>query len=1110
MSSMNHEDTPVGTPDVAGEDRRPSVPRHWKSLAELERGMRPQAEVHHDLEEKPLKDPLSRRNFFRLMGASMAMAGVAGPGCQRYEREEIVPLARRPEDQVPGNTLKYASVFELAGVGQPVLVTSYEGRPLHVDGNPQHPFSGDGLAPTAKYHRHGGSTAWAQASVLNVYDQDRSRALAHTGKGGTFDDFKVWVAKLREQMNGSSWSSVRILSEAMSSPTLAKLRAELIGKGAQWVEWEPISFDNERAGLKAAYGRPLRTYPHLDKAETIVVLDGDIFVEHPAAMRFSRDWRASRGPEGSTLGQGAMNRLWSVESTFTQTGATADHRLPLRSELILPLASALKAAITGTAAPRAEFLAEAKVSKFVAALAAELKGNRGRAVVIAGRRQPPEVHALVAFINEAIGAVGTTVDYLDVGDDRPTHREGIANLVGDMNAGRVKTLFILGGNPVYDAPADLDFLTALSKVETSVHLSEWDDETSAKCTWHVPRANYLEAWGDARAWDGTWTVAQPLIMPLYGGISALELVAMLTGSDRSGEGLVRAAVEGAGKPWRQSVHDGFVEGSQFPVARVQGAMEPSISIGGTRAGGSRLGKDDPLEVVFHYSYATWDGRFANNAWLQELPDFFTKLVWDNYGLVAPATAQDKGLKTGEKMKIKLDGRELEIVCYVMPGQAPSSIGLMLGYGRTRAGSKGGQHGHTVGFDTYKLRSMKSLDFAGGATVASTGERYKLSGVQEHWDLPHGWDEPLFNFNVGDSGAAERLPELVQQVDETKYHDVDKETGKLWDARNGKGQLGDELWREPGVWVDKTGKVVHGIPPDAATAKQWGMEPKGRGWVYTADKSPVEELPKTQEEGVLRGLVWKKGRNYSLFHEHVYEGRRWAMTIDLGACTSCNACVIACQSENNIPVVGKEEVVRNREMHWIRIDRYFEGSPDDPRIVNQPVACQQCENAPCEQVCPVGATQHSDEGLNDMVYNRCIGTRYCLNNCPYRVRRFNFLDWNKEFKEARNRVRKLVLNPEVTVRMRGVMEKCTYCVQRIERHKIVAKNERRELVDGEISTACQDACPTGAIVFGDLTDTSSWVTALANDRRAYGLLAGLNTRPRTQFLARVRNPNPTLG
>jgi len=1106
---MNHEDTPVGTSAGAADEERPAVPRHWKSLAELEHGARPQSEVHHDLDEKPLKDPLSRRNFFRLMGASMAMAGVAGPGCQRYEREEIVPLSRRPEDQVPGNTLKYASVFELAGVGQPVLVTSYEGRPLHIDGNPYHPFSGDGLDPSAKYHRHGGSTAYAQASVLNVYDQDRSKALAHTGKGGTFDDFKVWLSKLREQLNGS-WSSVRVLSESMSSPTLAKMRQELVAKGAQWVEWEPVSFDNERAGLKAAFGKPVRTFLHLDKAETIVVLDGDIFVEHPAAMRYSRDWRASRGPEGSSLGQGRMNRLWSIESIYSQTGATADHRLPLRSELIAPLTAALDAAITGGPAPSAEFLAEAKVSKFVGALVEELKANRGRAVVVAGRRQPAAVHALVAKINQALGAVGNTVDYLDVGDDRPTHAEGIAQLVADMNGGRVKTLFILGGNPVYDAPADLDFLTALSKVETSVHLSEWDDETSAKCTWHVPRANYLESWGDARAWDGTWTVAQPLIMPLYGGISAIELVAMITGSEKSGQSLVRAAVEGAGKPWRESVYNGFVEGTAFPVAQVQVGAVSAPAFSGTQTKGSRLGKGDPLEVVFTSSYATWDGRFANNAWLQELPDFFSKLVWDNYGLVAPATAQDKGLQTGTKMKIKLDGRELDIVCYVMPGQAPSSIGVMLGYGRTKAGSKGGQNGHTVGFDTYKLRSSKAIDIAAGATVASTGERYKLSGVQEHWDLPNGWDEPLFGFNEGDRGVKERLPELVQQVDEKEYREG--EHGKPWDARDGKGQIEDEeFWREPGVWVDeKTGKVVHGIPPNEETAADWGMEKKGAGWVYKADKSPVQPLPKTQDEGMLRGLVWKKGRNYSLFHEHVYEGRRWGMAIDLGTCTACNACVIACQSENNIPVVGKDEVVRNREMHWIRIDRYFEGSPDDPKIVNQPVACQQCENAPCEQVCPVGATMHSAEGLNDMVYNRCIGTRYCLNNCPYRVRRFNFLDWNKEFKEARNRVRKLVMNPEVTVRHRGVMEKCSYCVQRIQNHKIVAKNERRELVDGEFATACQDACPTQAIVFGDLADPNSWVTKLAQDRRAYGLLAGLNTRPRTQFLARVRNPNPTLG
>ncbi|HTJ40681.1 MAG TPA: TAT-variant-translocated molybdopterin oxidoreductase [Kofleriaceae bacterium] len=1021
-------------------------PRYWKSLDELAGDENLAARMQNEFPDAADQtiDLPSRRNFFRLMGASMALAGIAGPGCQRYEKEEIVPLARRPEDQVPGTTLSYASVFELGGWGLPLVVTSYEGRPLHIDGNPQHPFTGDGM-DKYEFGRHAGVTPFASASVLNVYDQDRSKSPLTHGKGATFDDFKNWIATAKNDIKANG-GAVRVLSEATSSPTIAQLRRALTGAGVQWHEWEPLSFDNERAGLKLAFGKPLRAMVHLDRADTIVVLDGDIFIEHPAGMRYARDWKRSRGPEGSSLGAGKMNRMYSIESTFTSTGSIADHRLPLRSELILPFASALDAAISGGAMPSAEFLNEDKVKRFIAALAKDLndvKKNGGHSVVIAGRRQSPQVHALAAKINDALGAGGVTVDYLDE-EDRPTHVESISKLVSDMNGGQVKYLFILGGNPVYDAPADLDFGSALGKVDNSVHLSEWEDETSEKTTWHVPRANYLECWGDARSWDGTWTIQQPLIMPLYGGVSAIELLSMVAGDDKTGEQLVRANVEsqGGGANWRKSVHDGFVANTAQQPSAVALQSLPMTNLSPTQLGGSRL-KNGSLEVVYHYSSNTYDGRFANNAWLQETPDFFTKVVWDNYALVGPATAQDLGIGNESMIKLKVDGRELDVAAYVMPGQAMGSIGLVLGGGRTKAGSKGGTSADTtVGWNTYKVRSSKAIDFASGATV-SAGDNYKFSGTQEHWDLRHGIDETLFHFNEGDRGTKERMPEIVKQVDHKAY--VEGEGGEAWDAREE-----EEFWKDP------------------------------------------------------------RGRNYSLFQEKTYEGHRWGMTIDLGSCISCNACMVACQSENNIPVVGKDQVVRNREMHWIRIDRYFEGSPDDPRIVNQPVNCQQCENAPCEQVCPVGATMHSSEGLNDMVYNRCVGTRYCLNNCPYRVRRFNFLDWNKEFKDARNRVRKLVMNPEVTVRHRGVMEKCTYCVQRIQNKKIKAKNERRDLVDGEITTACQDACPTGAIVFGDLALKDSAVSALQADRRSYALLGNLNTKPRTQYLARVRNPNPDLG
>jgi molybdopterin-containing oxidoreductase family iron-sulfur binding subunit len=1044
-------------------------PRYWKSLDELAGDADLAARARDEFPDAADQtvDLPSRRNFFRLMGASMALAGIAGPGCDRYHSEDIVPLARRPEDQVPGTTLQYASVFELGGWGLPVVVTSYEGRPLHIDGNPDHPFTDDGREEF-QFGRHAGTNAFAQASVLNVYDQDRSQSPLNHQKGATFDDFKSWLTTARKEIQANP-GSVRVLAEASQSPTLAVLRRALVATGAQWHEWEPLSFDNEREGHRIAFGRPVRAFAHLDKAQTIVSLDGDLFLEHPAGIRYARDWQMSRDSVGGTLGKGNMNRLYAVEATFTSTGAVADHRLPLRAELVLPFAQALDSMLAGGQPPTGTFLDEPEVAPFLKALAKELAQNRGKAVVVAGRRQPPAVHALVASINNRINAVGATLDYLDDGDDRDTHLTSIIKLVDDIKTKQVKYLFILGGNPVYDAPRDLDLGSALGKLESdggvSVHLSEWEDETSDKCTWHVPRANYLESWGDARSWDGTWTIQQPLIMPLYGGISAMELVSLIAGDEKTGEQLVRAQVEsaGGGANWRKSVHDGFVEKTALAPAQLPPPVVPQadarFEVKAERMKTTRV-QDKALEVVYHFSSSTWDGRFANNAWLQEMPDFFTKVVWDNYALVAPATAQDLKLSDSEsKIKISIgegtDKRELELACYVMPGQAMGSIGLVLGGGRTKAGSKGGSSVDTaVGFDTYKLRSAKAIDFEAGASVTRTDD-YKFSGVQEHWDLRGGLDERL-GFNEGDRGTKERLPEIVREVDLQAF------------------------------WVPKTDDKNHPVLDEHGNPE------------LAYDARPEDEF-------------WKDphGRGHSLFQEKTYEGHRWGMAIDLGSCIGCNACMVACQSENNIPVVGKDQVVRNREMHWIRIDRYFEGSRDNPHIVNQPVTCQQCENAPCEQVCPVGATMHSSEGLNDMVYNRCVGTRYCLNNCPYRVRRFNFLDWNKEFKEARNRVRKLVMNPEVTVRHRGVMEKCTYCVQRIQNKKIKAKNERRDLQDGEITTACQDACPTSAITFGDLALKDSWVSKKQADRRSYELLGNLNTKPRTQYLARVRNPNPEL-
>ncbi|MGE0397563.1 MAG: TAT-variant-translocated molybdopterin oxidoreductase [Kofleriaceae bacterium] len=1038
------------------------TPTYWRSLSELTNEAAHQQDPELRGKEFPTEpsrviDPLHRRNFFQLMGASMALAGV---GACRYEKEEIVPLARRPEGQTPGQTQQYATAFELGGVGHALVATSYEGRPIKLDGNPEHPFASGGAVPGTT--RHAGSSTFAQAAILHLYDPDRSQSPLSSGKGSSMDAFRAALPELRNNLG-----TTRVLSEASSSPTLGDLRTKLAEKGVVWHEYEAISFDNEREGLRRYYQRPLRPIAKLDQCDTIVTLDADIFIEHPAALKYSRDYARSRKLHGS-LGIGKMNRMWTVESQFSNTGAMADHRLALRSELILPLVLALDSLLGGgSAKPTSQFLDEKKVSQFVKVLASELqlaKDGKTKAVVIVGHKQPPEVHWAVAKLNQTINALGRTLDYHEVPDPtRVPHLQSIVDLVKEINAGRVDQLIILGGNPVYDAPADLDFAGALAKVKkTSVHLSDYQNETSLKTTWHVPRSHFLEAWGDTRTWDGTVTIAQPLISPLYSTLSAIELLSMLEGSNKSGQQLVQDAHASRGfTNWRQSVHDGFVSGPGAVIADAStlavdtSAAPPAPNQ--SQLGGSKRNQGD-IEVTYALSPFAYDGRFANNAWLQETPDFMTKVVWDNYCLIAPDTAEQLSIKNYDMVTVKVGDKSMTLPAYTIPGQARSSIALVLGGGRTAAGRVGGKGDkHRVGWDTNKVRLSTGFDIAQKASITSTGDHYELATTQEHWDIRID----LRN-GVTQGGIAERVPELIRAATKETLEEHEK-------AKN--------PWRA---------EEPQGYHVDLATRSQTDRPDIG-GW--------------------------------SLFKEKEYLGHRWGMAIDLSTCTGCNACMVACQAENNVPVVGRQEVINNREMHWIRIDRYFAGSPDDPQVVHQPVACQHCEQAPCEQVCPVGATTHSDEGLNDMAYNRCIGTRYCANNCPYKVRRFNFLDWNKEWRDARNKVRRLLFNPEVTVRMRGVMEKCTFCVQRIQNAKINAKAQVRSgdragtvngaLPDGEITTACQDACPTEAIMFGDLADKTSRVSKLQDDNRAYDLLPETYTKPRTRFLARIRNPHPDM-
>jgi molybdopterin-containing oxidoreductase family iron-sulfur binding subunit len=1008
-------------------------------------------------------DSSARRRFLKIMGASLALAGIGLPGCRRWPREKIAPFAHRPAGRVPGAPEHFATSMELGGVAAGLLVTTFDGRPVKIEGNPQHPVS------------RGATDALAQASVLDLYDPDRSRQVMYIDKESgqrqrsTRQDLEAWAAEHFAGLENARGGGLSILSEASASPSVQDMKTRLLSRfpRARWHEYEPVNNDNDLAGSKAAFGAPHRAHYRFDRARVIVSLDCDFLLGHPAAVSHTRRFAEGRRPDGPA---GTMSRLYVVESGYGLTGANADHRFAVRCRDVAAVAGRLAAALVGEATPSSpnarQHFNEATPEalgfgqRALDQIIGDLRRHRGECLVVAGPRQPAAVHVLSHLINEHLGNVGRTVHYTELPDAEP-HAASIRSLVEDLAAKRVRTLVILGGNPAYDAPADLDFGAQLDKVRTSVHLSLYDNETSRRCTWHVPRAHYLEAWGDARAWDGTIGIVQPLILPLFGGMSPIELLAVMAGDEQTaGYDIVRRTFGGTTgvsdleRLWRRTLHDGFLAGSAHSAAT------PSVSGAAADAAVEELWGSwapeagDAFELVFAPDSRVHDGRFANNGWLQELPDPLTKMTWDNAVLVGPEAARALGVDTGDMVRISHEGREVAAAVCVMPGQHPGSVTLSLGYGRR----DGGGVAQGAGFDFYRLRSSQAMGFAGGALIEKAAGSYELALAQDHHPID----------TTGAEGAARRLPSLLREATLEEYR------------------------RDP-TFAKHRAHVVHRL---------------------------------------------------SLWHEANLEGAEyaWGMSIDLTACTGCSACVVACQAENNIPIVGKDEVKRGREMHWIRVDRYFKGDARAPEAVGmQPVPCMQCENAPCEQVCPVAATEHDRDGLNVMVYNRCIGTRYCSNNCPYKVRRFNYFDYQKR-DPARERglldvdpdyylrpqsdvnlLRQMQFNPEVTVRSRGVMEKCTYCLQRIADAKIKAKNEwvsmpearklsepRVTVPDGSFTTACAQACPAGAIVFGDLNDPASRVAALRDNDRSYGMLEEINTKPRTTYLAGVRNPAPALG
>jgi molybdopterin-containing oxidoreductase family iron-sulfur binding subunit len=857
-----------------------------------------------------------------------------------------------------------------------------------------------------------------QASILTLYDPDRSQVVHRRGQISTWDNFFLEAAAAVDAQRPRKGAGLRILTGTVTSPTLSRQLRELRDAlpEARWHQYEPAGGDNTRAGARLAFGEDVAARYDLEKADVILAIDSDFLNAGPGRLRYARQFAARREPKPGAM---TMNRLYAVEPTPSVTGTSADHRLPLASREIPALARAIAGKLGVEVGQAAEPAAGLK--RWADAVADDLQKHKGSCLVVAGETQPPFVHALAHAMNEALGNVGKTVEYLAPAEAEPVDQIGsLRTLVADMDAGKVELLLILGGNPVYDAPADVAFAKTLGKVALTAHLSLHDDETSAACHWQLPEAHPLEAWSDARAFDGTASIQQPLIAPLYGGLSAHELIAQLVKSGTvSGHELVRetwrkAPHEGDFERfWRRSLHDGVVAGTASPARSVslrrEGLAAAAPAPASSRAGG--------LELNFRVDPTIYDGRFANNGWLQELPKPLTKLTWDNTAQVSPATAERLGLKdAGQVVEIKYRDRTVRAPIWIHPGVATDTVTVHLGYGRSRAGHVG----NGAGFNAYALRTSDAPWSGPGAEVRATGQIQVLASTQLHRTID--WIKK-------ESEEAEKR-ELVREA-----------------------TLADFI-KDPHFVRE------HEHPP-------------------TADET--------------------------MYPNYKYDGYAWGMVINLNACTGCSACVLACQAENNIPVVGRDQVAMSREMHWIDVDRYYRGDLDDPVVLHQPRTCMHCENAPCEPVCPVAATVHDAEGLNNMVYNRCVGTRYCGNNCPYKVRHFNFL----QYSDLRTPSLALLNNPDVTVRTRGVMEKCTYCVQRINEARYPAEIEGRKIRDGEIVTACQAACPTRAIVFGDMNDKSSRVAALKEDPRNYGMLEELNTRPRTTYLAKLRNPNPVL-
>ncbi len=981
---------PMKSLPVIQDGCQPRPPGHrplWQSVEELEsRSARPGGEFAPGASEVPPE--MSRRSFMQILGASAALGGLAA--CQP-PREKIVPFVHEPPENRPGKRFHYATALALDGHATGLLVGSADGRPVKVEGNPAHPTS------------QGASSTWDQAALLDLYDPGRARGFTRRGAPLSFRGLLAEVQKLARGHEADGGARLAFLLGPDASPTLAALRRRVQARfpRARFHFWAPVTDENALEGARIAFGRPLDVRPAVDPARVILALDSDFLSGQGDSLRLTREFARHREPGAE------MNRLYVAEPAMTPTGAAADHRFRMRGGEVAAFARAVAAHLGVVPASPA---LPPELARAARAVAADLGANRARSLVLVGPRQPAAVHALAHALNGALGNVGTTVRYVRpvLGDGAPSSG-ALPALARAIEAGTVDTLVVTAWNPVHAAPAGLDVGALLARVPDVLYLALREDETSRHCSWRIAQSHPFESWGDARSRDGVASVVQPLVSPLYESTTAIDLLAaFVDAGDRGARehvrttwaaraGLDPAAIDAQWNGWlRQGVIPGTAEAPEAA----------SVDVAGVTSALGRLpaARSEGIELCLAPSAGLYDGRFATNAWLQELPDPITKVTWDNAAWISEATARRLGVETGQVVTLAAGSRSLQAPVQVVPGHADDAVTLTLGHGRTDGSpvSKG------VGVDAYRLREAGAW-FVHGVTVTPGKGRHAFAIAQGHF-------------------AMEGRPLALDF------------TAKDWSHDQGREEL-DHL-RGP-----------------AATAQ-----------------APVD------------------------YSRQEYA---WGMAVDLSRCTGCNACVIACQEENNVATVGKEQVAKGRIMHWIRTDRYFSGPAANPETITQPVMCQQCETAPCEYVCPVNATVHSDEGLNEMVYNRCVGTRYCSNNCPYKVRRFNFLNWRPEVPD----VETLRFNPDVTVRSRGVMEKCTYCVQRIEGARIDARVAGKKI--GTVQSACQQACPAEAIVFGNLNDPQSKVKRLHQDARRYDLLHELGTRPRTAYLVRIRNPNPDL-